>query len=181
VIDSSKVSRYCKVLELSPDFTMQQLKIAYKRSVNKWHPDRNKDPNATSIMQEVISGYSYLSENWNEIQSFTPFTTQAKHNRKEYYNPSKDVFKEQFTTAKPRPPSELKFPTIYRQYASVPKRIEIPKNLFKKNTTIFMMIGNGIHSWEAKIIIPEDDIECRATISRMNEVHHITIAARQEM
>ncbi len=41
-------------------YDLNSLKNEYKRLAKIWHPDINKDPQATSIMQQINNEYEYL-------------------------------------------------------------------------------------------------------------------------
>ncbi len=50
------------LLEVSEGVDDKQLKTAYRRKAKKYHPDINKDPNATQKFQEINDAYNFLSE-----------------------------------------------------------------------------------------------------------------------
>lgn len=52
----------CRVLEISPDTDIYQVKLQYRKLAKKYHPDINKDPGAADKFKEVSSAYEFLSE-----------------------------------------------------------------------------------------------------------------------
>ena len=53
---------YYNTLGVSKDATQDQIKSAYRDLVLRFHPDRSKDPNAHSKMQEINEAYAVLSD-----------------------------------------------------------------------------------------------------------------------
>jgi curved DNA-binding protein CbpA len=67
-----KVKKYLSLLEVTPDYTLKELKKAYKLQLLVWHPDRwNKNENqkkvATNRTADINVGYNFLKDNWSEI------------------------------------------------------------------------------------------------------------------
>ena len=50
-----------KVLGLKPGSSKKEIEKAYRKMVRKWHPDRNKDPEATERMKEINWAHDVLS------------------------------------------------------------------------------------------------------------------------
>ncbi len=53
---------YYEVLEISRDATEQEIKRAFRKLAMKYHPDRNKSPDAESRFKEINEAYSVLSD-----------------------------------------------------------------------------------------------------------------------
>ena len=51
-----------RALDLSYGVTEAEIKSQYRKLVKMYHPDRNKDPNASERLNEVIRGYQILSD-----------------------------------------------------------------------------------------------------------------------
>ena len=49
------------ILFISPNATQEEIKEAYKKLAQKWHPDRNMDPTALETMKQVNNAYDILS------------------------------------------------------------------------------------------------------------------------
>jgi DnaJ-class molecular chaperone len=52
-------------LNLSPGATNEEIKKQYRKLSMKYHPDRNKDPDATKKFQEINEAFEYLTKNKN--------------------------------------------------------------------------------------------------------------------
>lgn len=58
----SKERDYYKVLGVSPDADLKTIKDAYHRLAMRWHPDRNKTPEAEARFKEIARAYAILSK-----------------------------------------------------------------------------------------------------------------------
>ena len=52
---------YYKILGVSKDSDLKTIKKAYHKKAIKYHPDKNKSPNAKSLFQEISEAYEVLS------------------------------------------------------------------------------------------------------------------------
>ena len=50
----------CQIMEISVNSTQEEIKKKYKQLVLKYHPDRNKDSNATKKFIEMQEAYKFL-------------------------------------------------------------------------------------------------------------------------
>lgn len=55
------MSDYYTVLGLNKNASQEEIKKAYRKMAMKYHPDRNKDPNATEKFKEIGEAYEILS------------------------------------------------------------------------------------------------------------------------
>lgn len=65
-----KYEKACDTLGLDYQTDIYQVKLNYRKLAKKYHPDINKDANATEIFQKVNDAYEFLSEeNINKYKS----------------------------------------------------------------------------------------------------------------
>lgn len=57
-----KYEKSCKVLGLNYDTDIYEVKLNYRKLAKKYHPDINKDPNATDMFTKVNDAYEFLTE-----------------------------------------------------------------------------------------------------------------------
>ena len=55
----------CEILGVSKNDTLKDITKKYKRLAAKYHPDINKDKDATEKTQQIISAYNYIKDNFN--------------------------------------------------------------------------------------------------------------------
>ena len=53
---------YYKILGVEKNASQQAIKTAYKKLALKWHPDRNKSPEAEAKFKEINKAYEVLSD-----------------------------------------------------------------------------------------------------------------------
>lgn len=53
---------YYKILGISKGAAEEDIKKAYRKQALKWHPDKNKAPNAAEKFKEVAEAYEVLSD-----------------------------------------------------------------------------------------------------------------------
>jgi len=53
---------YYEILGVSRNATLEEIKAAYRKQALKWHPDRNKSPEATERFKEINKAFEVLSD-----------------------------------------------------------------------------------------------------------------------
>lgn len=61
IIKQTKSSPYI-ILGVPPTATQEQIRSAYKKLILKWHPDRNKSPEAEEMTKKIIAAYTILKD-----------------------------------------------------------------------------------------------------------------------
>jgi DnaJ-class molecular chaperone len=51
---------FYRILEINENATQEDIKKAYQKLAKKWHPDKNKSPEATEKMQEINKAFEVL-------------------------------------------------------------------------------------------------------------------------
>jgi curved DNA-binding protein CbpA len=78
-----------QLLELDQNnYTIDDLKKAYRKACLKYHPDVNKDSNASVIFREVNSAYEFLKDNYGKVTVKVPEykAPDIKKEKPEYVN-----------------------------------------------------------------------------------------------
>jgi len=53
---------YYEILGVSKNATLEEIKAAYRKQALKWHPDRNKSPEATERFKQINKAFEILSD-----------------------------------------------------------------------------------------------------------------------
>lgn len=69
----NNIVEYYQILNLDPNCSDEELKSSYRKLAKKWHPDINKDPEATDRFKEVQNAYENISSFRNRRDIFNPF------------------------------------------------------------------------------------------------------------
>lgn len=91
---------YYKVLGVSKDATIEEIRKAYRKLALKWHPDKNKDEKADDKFKEISEAYQVLSDDdkrkeydlKDQFRSAPP----QKPGRGRYRGPREFVFRDPF-------------------------------------------------------------------------------------
>ncbi|RBP41618.1 J domain-containing protein [Garciella nitratireducens] len=57
-----KYEESCNLLGVNYDADKYQIKLAFRKKAKQYHPDINKNPNATEIFQQINDAYDFLSD-----------------------------------------------------------------------------------------------------------------------
>jgi curved DNA-binding protein CbpA len=68
-IAQKSASEAMQILELSSNFTLNDLNRQRKRLMRNWHPDVNKDPQALEMAKKINAAYSILQQYLQEEKS----------------------------------------------------------------------------------------------------------------
>ena len=69
----ARYEKSCAVLGVPVNADPNKIKLAYRRQAKRYHPDLNKDPQATRQFQEINEAYEFLSEeNIRRYQNLPP-------------------------------------------------------------------------------------------------------------
>ena len=83
---------YYQLLEISSTASQEEVVKAFRRQAMKWHPDRNKSPDASERMRLIIEAYQVLKNNEHRRRydvELAEFNRQAKNFKaKDFYEKS---------------------------------------------------------------------------------------------
>jgi DnaJ-class molecular chaperone len=88
---------YYAILNIDSNASNECIKKAYRKEASKWHPDKNKSPEATQRMQLINEAYLILSDKEardrydQEYQHYRDFKEQSYSNSKQDYSFNDDV------------------------------------------------------------------------------------------
>ena len=76
-----------KVLNVKPDSSKDEIKVAYRKLALELHPDKNKDKNEDVEFKKITEAYNYLKKNHNQksnstYQEYTEHKSNTKTNFK---------------------------------------------------------------------------------------------------
>ena len=92
------MQNYYEILNIEPAASKETIKKAFRREASKWHPDKNKSPNATKRMQLINEAYLILGDEEardrfdQEYQHYRDFKDQSY--TKQDYSFNDDVLKD---------------------------------------------------------------------------------------
>ena len=70
-----------RILGLNSNFTEEELKKAHRELANKYHPDRNKSPEAEAMMKDINEARDYLANYFRMFKNnYTRNTSQSSAN-----------------------------------------------------------------------------------------------------
>lgn len=61
-MSSVNVKTYYGILGVGHDATQGEIKRAYRKQLKRFHPDRNKSPNALERTKEIIEAWEVLGD-----------------------------------------------------------------------------------------------------------------------
>lgn len=98
---------YYKILGVSKNSSSKDVKKAYYQLAKKYHPDTNKDPNASKKFQEVSEAYEILSDDTKRKEYDTFGTTTEQMNRNGSAGPTGQGFNQHWQYTSTINPEEL--------------------------------------------------------------------------
>ena len=83
---------YYKVLGIDKSATKEDIKKAYKNLARKWHPDKNKSPDASQKFKEVSVAYQILYDPVKKKEYDNLMTTNNRNNNRNYNRNNNSAF-----------------------------------------------------------------------------------------
>ncbi|VVU95158.1 DnaJ C terminal domain [seawater metagenome] len=89
-----KDTKLYDVLEVKPDASNNEIKKAYRKLAMKWHPDKNKAPDAEETFKKISEAYAILSDE-TKRQTYDNFGMDGVKGDNMNFDPS-DLFEQLF-------------------------------------------------------------------------------------
>jgi DnaJ-class molecular chaperone len=118
--------KYYNILNISENASDEEIKKAYKKQALKFHPDRNKSPDATEKFKKISEAYQILTDKDSPQLSNNEFKFNA-YNNKNFVKPE-DLFKEFF--------NNTSFSSLFDSNFNINSESSIFKDLDKEHNNI---------------------------------------------
>jgi DnaJ-class molecular chaperone len=129
---------YYEILGVDKDATQEQIKKAYRELALKYHPDRNRSPDATQKTQEINEAYAVLIN---------------EDSRKMYDR----VGSENFFDFSFNPESDPEYAKMYERYSRAKKRAENLRKQAENTEKMFECSNNILETLTRMIVLGKID------------------------
>ena len=116
---------FYSILEIKKTATVDEIKKAYKKLALKWHPDKNKDANATEMFTKIGEAYNTLIDP-EKRKIYDQFGKEGLNNHGMQFNPNDmfNIFKHAFGEQSP-----FGMPNMFQQNNQPIRHIEIQEKI----------------------------------------------------